>query len=265
MAAMYALKRAVEAEFQLESNELAVEPMPGRTGEHAWSVLLMFEAAEGGAGVLRRLATEADPIRQVARRAITLLHYDPETGADLGKAEHATEPCAQACYDCLLSYANQWDHQSLDRHGVIGLLQELATATLQVGGDRGEDRAAQLARLEKDSNELEKTFLRFLHEHGYRLPQVAQQIVEGFYVRPDFAFHTPGGEVAIFIDGPIHDSNHQASRDKAAQARLEDEAGWLVLRLHHEDNRTAACGDQPSWRDVVANNPAVFGSGKIRS
>ncbi len=29
MAAMYALKRAVEAVFQLESNELAVEPMPG--------------------------------------------------------------------------------------------------------------------------------------------------------------------------------------------------------------------------------------------
>lgn len=265
MAAMYAIKRAVEAEFQLESNELAVEPMPGRTGDHAWSVLLMFEAAEGGAGVLRRLATEAEPIRRVARRAITLLHYDPGNGADLGKAEHATEPCAQACYDCLLSYANQWDHQSLDRHGVIGLLQELAVATLQIGGDGGEDRAAQLARLEKDSNELEKSFLRFLYEHGYRLPQVAQQIVEDFYVRPDFAFYTAGGEVAIFIDGPIHDSGYQAGRDKASQARLEDEAGWMVLRFHHEGNRTVACGDQPSWRDIVANNPAVFGLGKTGS
>jgi hypothetical protein len=86
MAAMYALKRAVEAEFQLESNELAVEPMPGRTGDYAWSVLLMFEAAEGGAGVLRRLATEQDPIRRVARRAIMLMHYDPDTGVDFGKA-----------------------------------------------------------------------------------------------------------------------------------------------------------------------------------
>jgi very-short-patch-repair endonuclease len=148
---------------------------------------------------------------------------------------------------------------------VISLLRELALATLQVGGDGGEDRATQLARLEKDSNELEKTFLQFLHEHGYQLPQVAQQIVEDFYVRPDFVFHTPGGDVAIFIDGPIHDSDHQASRDKAAQARLEDEGGWLVLRFHHEDNRTAACGDQPSWREVVANHPAVFGPGKIGS
>ena len=159
MAAMYALKRAVEAEFQLESNELAVEPMPGRTGDYAWSVLLMFEAAEGGAGVLRRLATEQEPIRKVARRAIALLHYDPDTGADLGKAAHATEPCAQACYDCLLSYGNQFDHQTLDRHSVIGLLQTMTTSTLEVAGTSGEDRAELLTRLEKDSNGLEKQFL----------------------------------------------------------------------------------------------------------
>ena len=58
--------------------------MPGRTGDYAWSVLLLFEAAEGGAGVLRRLATEQNPIRQVARRAIALMHYDPDTLAELG-------------------------------------------------------------------------------------------------------------------------------------------------------------------------------------
>ncbi|WP_445186992.1 DEAD/DEAH box helicase [Pseudonocardia sp. Cha107L01] len=265
MAAMYALKRAVEAEFQLESNELAAEPMPGRTGDHAWSVLLMFEAAEGGAGVLRRLATETEPIRRVARRAIELLHYDPDTGADLGKAEHATEPCAQACYDCLLSYANQWDHQSLDRHPVIGLLRQLTRITLHVDGTGREDRASLLARLEKDCNGLESSFLRFLDERGYRLPDVAQQIVEGFYVRPDFAFHTPGGDVAIFIDGPVHDSAHQGERDRAAQARLEDEAGWMVLRFHHEGNRTDVCGAHPSWAQLVAANSSVFGQGKIGS
>lgn len=143
MAAMYALKRAIEAEFQLESNELAVEPMPGRTGSHAWSVLLMFEAAEGGAGVLRKIATDDGPIRRVARRAIELLRYDADTGHDLGRADHATEPCAQACYDCLLSYANQFDHQALDRHGVIGLHRPLdvpARARRWWGGPGGAAR-----------------------------------------------------------------------------------------------------------------------------
>lgn len=261
MAAMYALKRAVEAEFQLESNELAVEPMPGRTGDHAWSVLLMFEAAEGGAGVLRRLATEQDPIHRVARRAITLLHYDPDTGADLGKAIHATEPCAQACYDCLLSYANQWDHQALDRHVAIDLLTELTTATLTVSG-AAPDRRERLAALEKQSNGLEKQFLRFLADHDYRLPDHAQQLVEDYYVRPDFIYRTPGGDVAVFVDGPIHDAAHQAAKDRTARAKLEDEAGWLVLRFHHEDGRTAACGDPPTWQHLVTHHPSVFGPGK---
>ncbi|WP_337960533.1 hypothetical protein [Kutzneria chonburiensis] len=228
-------------------------------------MLLMFEAAEGGAGVLRRLATEEEPIRKVARQAITLLHYDPDTGADRGKAEHATEPCAQACYDCLLSYGNQWDHQSLDRHLIIGLLQEMTTATLDVGGNAGEDRAEVLARLVQGSNELEKHFLHFLDENGYRLPDAAQQTVDDFYVRPDFTFHTPGGDVAIFIDGPVHDTAHQASKDKIDQVKLEDEAGWMVLRFHHEDNRTDACGTHPSWREVVTDNPSVFGPGKAMS
>lgn len=262
MAAMYALKRAVEAEFQLESNELAVEPMPGRIRPHAWSVLLMYEAAEGGAGVLRRLATEDGPMRRVARRAIRLLHYDADTGNDLGKAEHATELCAQACYDCLLSYSNQWDHQALDRHCVIGLLQELSTASVKLGGVRGEDRAELLARLEKGCTWLEQRFLHYLNEGGYRLPDESQELIDGFYVRPDFAYRTSARDVAIFVDGPVHDYNHQTEKDRAAQSRLEDEAGWLVLRFHHEDDRSPACGEQPSWRELVTANPSVFGPGR---
>ncbi|XGU18572.1 DUF1998 domain-containing protein [Rhodococcus sp. 3Y1] len=154
MAAMYALKRAVEAVFQLESNELAVEPMPGGSTPDAWSRLLFFEAAEGGAGVLRRLATEEQQMHAVARKAMEILHYDPDTGKDLGKAKHAAEACAQACYDCLLSYGNQWDHQLLDRHCVIELLGQLAAATLVVGGG-GEERTDRLTRLEEPSNSLE--------------------------------------------------------------------------------------------------------------
>lgn len=254
MAAMYALKRGVEAVFQLESNELAVEPLPGGSGPLAWSRLLMFEAAEGGAGVLRRLATEQTQVQAVARKAMEILHYDPITGQDRGKAEHATEPCAQACYDCLLSYSNQWDHQLLDRHCVIDLLQQIARGSLQVGGG-GEERSQVLARLESQSNSLEKEFLRFLDEHGYRLPDTAQQLVDGYYVRPDFTVHGPSGDTAIFIDGPMHDSRHQVEKDEQARMKLEDEAGWLVLRFHHADKATG-------WADVIRQNPGIFGAGR---
>lgn len=258
MAAMYALKRGIEAVYQLESSELAVEALPTNTGDHAWSRLLFFEAAEGGAGVLRRLATEDGQLRQVARKALEILHFDPDTGEDLRRAPYAIEDCAQACYDCLLSYSNQWDHQHLDRHCVTDLLTQLSAADVAVGAG-GEDREAQLERLRKVcDSELEKKFLELLDAHGYRLPDDAQTIVEGYYVRPDFAYHTDGMDVAVFIDGPIHDTTHQHEKDEQARVKLEDEAGWLVLRFHHNDAEVG-------WLNAITEHSGVFGKPKANA
>ncbi|SEP88162.1 ATP-dependent helicase YprA, contains C-terminal metal-binding DUF1998 domain [Mycobacterium sp. 88mf] len=258
MAAMYALKRGIEAIYQLENSELAVEALPSNTGDDAWSRLLFFEAAEGGAGVLRRLATEGGQLSQVARKALEILHFDPDTGEDRHRAPHAIEDCAQACYDCLLSYSNQWDHQHLDRHCVLDLLRRLASSSVAVGAG-GEDRTAQLERLTMAcDSELEKKFLDVLDQHGYRLPDDAQQIVTDFYVRPDFAYHTDGMDVAIFIDGPHHDAPHQQEKDEHARMKLEDEAGWLVLRFDYKD---AAAG----WLSTIAEHSGIFGEAKAHA
>ncbi len=255
MAAMYALKRGIEAVYQLEGSELAVEALPSNTGDHAWSRLLFFEAAEGGAGVLRRLATEDGQLRHAARKAAEILHFDPDTGKDQHRAPHAIEDCAQACYDCLLSYSNQWDHQHLDRHCVLELLQQLATATVTVGAG-GEAPDVQLERLEKACDTaLEKKFLAMLADHGYRLPDDAQQIVDGYYVRPDFAYHLDGMDVAIFIDGPIHDGDHQKEKDEQAVMKLVDEASWMVLRFNYKDADTG-------WRKILDDHPGIFGTAK---
>jgi ATP-dependent helicase YprA (DUF1998 family) len=261
MAVMYALKRAIEAEFQLEDNELAAEPLPGRDGDQAWNVLLFFEAAEGGAGVLRRLAAEHGRNRAVARRALELLHFDADSAADLGKSEHAAEPCAQACYDCLLTYGNQWEHQRLDRHLAKDLLVQLRDADLVIGGAGGEDRASQVDRLSGlSSTTLERDFVTFLDGGGYRLPDQAQETVDGLYVRPDFAYRRSDVDAAVFVDGPHHDTAKQKERDEAARKKLA-RAGWLVLRFHHEDNRHAGCGEPPTWQQVLDDNPTVFGTG----
>lgn len=258
MAALYALKRAIEAVYQLESSELAVEPLPSNTGDHAWSRLLFFEAAEGGAGVLRRVATEDGQLRNVARKALEILHFDPDTGEDQRRAPHALEDCAQACYDCLLSYANQWDHQQLDRHCVTELLERLARAVVAVGAG-GEERAEQLERLKNAcDSDLERHFLDLLEQQGYRLPDDAQQIVDGYYVRPDFAYHTGGMDVAVFIDGPVHDSEYQQQKDEHARTKLEDEAGWLVLRFKHADA-------DDGWLQAFAEQIDVFGPGKLHA
>lgn len=258
-ALMYALKRAIETVYQLESSELAVEPLPGSTGDHAWSRLLFFEAAEGGAGVLRRVATEDGQLAAVARKALELLHFDPDTGEDRHRAEYAREDmvCAQACYDCLLSYSNQSEHQHLDRHNAAELLQTLMRSHTETPPD---EPAAdeQFAKLAAASNSLETQFLKVLHAHGYRLPDEAQQIVEGYYVRPDFAYHVGSDHVAVFLDGPVHDDDHQKGKDEQARAKLVDELGWLVLRFHYSDA-------EAGWLGTITAHPDVFGTGKTGS
>ena len=52
-----ALKRAIQAEYQLEDSELATEPLPDRKKRRH---LLFYEASEGGAGVLRQLVEDPE-------------------------------------------------------------------------------------------------------------------------------------------------------------------------------------------------------------
>lgn len=118
-----ALKAAIETEFQLESNELATEPLPSRDDRRH---LLFYESAEGGAGVLKQLVEDPGAWRRVARRALLRCHFDPDTGEETPFP--GVEPCEAACYDCLLTYRNQLDHRHLDRAAVKEVLEELMIA-----------------------------------------------------------------------------------------------------------------------------------------
>jgi len=114
-----AFKNAIQTCYQLEDNELAVEPMPARDDRR---VLLFYEASEGGAGVLRHLVDDPDAFANVAKAALELCHFDPVTGEDRKRAERSREDCEAACYDCLLSYSNQTDHRLIDRKSIKDML-----------------------------------------------------------------------------------------------------------------------------------------------
>ena len=97
---MYALERGIEAAFQLEDSELdqraAARPADGR------GRMLFTEAAEGGAGVLRRLQTSRTRSPGSPAEALEISHYDPKTGDDLRPRPRRRERCERGCYDCLL-------------------------------------------------------------------------------------------------------------------------------------------------------------------
>ena len=129
----HALLRGIAKEYQLEEGEILADPLPTRDERKA---MLIYEAAEGGAGVLRRIVLR-DGFRRVARAALELMHYDNiDEAVSRGDPESLVprnDTCVSGCYHCLLSYYNQPDHELIDRqnHTVLKILLDLARSRLR--------------------------------------------------------------------------------------------------------------------------------------
>ncbi len=239
-----AVKNAIQVCYQLEDNELAAEPLPNSSDRR---LFLLYEAAEGGAGVLRRLCEEQAAIAEIAREALRLCHYDPDNGDDLRRAPRAKEDCEAACYDCLMSYYNQREHQQLDRKLLRDLLMKLAqsrTATSPGANPRADHLAKMLPQCE---SELERRWLNFLESRGFRLPSKAQTFIESCLTRPDFIYEDQ--QAAIYVDGPSHEFPDRQARDHRQTEAMEDR-GFTVIRFGHADD----------WDQIVARYPYIFGA-----
>ena len=248
----YALKRGIEQEYQLEEAELAAEPLPERDTCNA---ILLYEAAEGGAGVLTRLATDPDAIPRIARRALEVCHFSSESGrwdsfADLKDEE---QECEAGCYRCLLSYYNQLDHNWIDRRHeeMIELFCRLA---------RGQRKSIEAPFSADDSFEelinasnsnLEQEWLNFLKTNDYHLPDRAQPYLQEHGTRPDFAYSDH--QTLIYIDGPHHNEQTRRDLDADITRRLED-AGFTVVRFGPSRSSWQARVDEYAW---------VFGQGRV--
>lgn len=237
-----ALKHAMQAVFHLEDNELGIDPLPSETNRR---LLLFYEAAEGGAGVLSRLLDEPDALARVAHEALRICHFNPTTGADLRRAPHAREACEAARYDCLLSYTNQRDHAILDRHAIRAVLLDLAQSRVDAA-PAAHSRVDHLNTLLRQAgSDLERQWLTFLSERGLKMPSHAQYLITACHTRPDFVYRDD--QVAVYIDGPHHRFPERAARDAAQQACLED-MGYTVIRFGHTDD----------WDAIIAQYPYVF-------
>ena len=234
-----AFKQAVQQHFQIEPRELSGEAMPSPRERRE---ILFYEASEGGAGVLRQLAESPAVLPALARRALAICHYDPDTLEDRG-----AHRCGRACYECLLDYGNQPDHRILDRALIRDFLAELARAECRPAGGAG-SRAERLAALRKRcDSRLEQRWLDMVDSLGLRLPSDAQYAIPGHHTRPDFFYRE--ANAAIYIDGPPHDAPDQAREDRA-RTRALIEAGYIVLRFHHADD----------WPALFRRHPDLFGA-----
>jgi superfamily II DNA/RNA helicase len=238
-----ALERGIEAAFQLEDSELSAEGLPDQDERGR---ALLIESAEGGAGVLRRLVDDPKALNAAARTALRVMHFNPDTGEEDDAQAPGQERCVRACYDCLLSYANQSVHELIDRHLVRDLMLRLTSATVtkpetydQQPGNAEQASltpTAQPASAEPDGTP-EDQFVAWLGTCGLRQPDAIGE--EVFGVCPDLIYHLEDNSVAVFFDDEDRDS-HEVLRDE----------GWGVIRI----------GSGTDWETVVGRYPSVFGS-----
>lgn len=220
----YALKNAIEQEYQVEPNEIRVELM----GDKESPNIFIYEGSEGSLGVLKSIAENPEQFRKVVGKAYEICHFN--------KAPEVEQELPQASYDDLLSYYNQYHHKVLDRQLIRSALEILEKAKpdiKQQGSNRGykEHYEYLLERVDPNSK-LEEDFVKYLGKEGLRLPDQAQYRHPELYVDADF-YYEP--KICVFIDGSVHDKTSVKKKDLEQRKRLRN-AGYQVLVLRYDDD-----------------------------
>lgn len=235
-----ALKRGIVQTFQIEESELIVEPLPDSKNRQS---ILFYEAAEGGAGVLSRLVLSPEQLAVVARQALKIMHFDlpdapaPFAVSDLEALEQrkpgGERICESGCYQCLLSYYNQPDHEYINRRdpAVRDLLVNLAHAAVQPPR-LGSSPAVS------DSGSTLDTWLGALRSHNLCLPDdTSVSLADGKY-KVDAAYKSARTLVCLTDPAP-------GLRDHAS------DSGYALVEFP---------SDPAQWPAVFAAHPSVFGS-----
>ena len=173
-----AIKRGIEMIFQIEESELVAEPLPTSDERKA---LMFYESAEGGAGVLTRLTAEPGNLSKVASAALELMHFNkPEQrwtfeGLQALEQKHEGQSiCEAGCYQCLLSYFNQPDHDNINRRNPDALKLLVALANAEVILTATPVAAATSSTTQDSGDELLTEWLHALDQHGCRHPDALQ-------------------------------------------------------------------------------------------
>lgn len=214
-----ALEQAIQAYYKLENDELASERLG--QGQH----LLFWEAAEGGAGVLSQILENPQAFELLAIEALDICHF-----------QQPKPSCSKACYQCLLSYRNQFDHPLIDRYLIRSWLDLLNGSQIDrhKSGVSREEQYQYLRQKTDPNSEFERVVLEAIYQQGLKLPDAAQELIEAANSKPDFIYKE--AQIAIFCDGSAHDHPEQQARDKIARDNLNYISNYYVLTFRYDED-----------------------------
>jgi very-short-patch-repair endonuclease len=214
-----AIIQGLQISMDIDVDEVSTILLPRDGGRFG---ILLYEGAEGGAGVLHALQ-QTGVMHEVVRRAREILHeFDPEE-----------EQCERACYSCLCNYYNQSVHEILDRNLVLPFLARMENAKI-VLVEPSRDEYNKL--LEFCESDFEKSVLDAIHRHKLPLPTDAQKtIFDGDIQVAKADFYYDGEKVVVFVDGPDHDKDFVKESDRKKREKL-DEMGHRVFVIRYDED-----------------------------
>ena len=218
---MEALLKGMQIAMDLEEREIDGF-VTKREADPSRHEIIIYETAEGGIGSIKSL-TESGRFESVIARARELLHENDPTGG-----------CEKACYECLLSYYNQREHEKLDRKLVLPLLAQLEH--VQIEEQVSKTRKSRLEELLFTcESELEKTVLTKMFEEEVPLPDQGQYLIydgDRRVAKTDFYYRS--FNIALFVDGPPHDQDYVKKDDEKKRKELKA-LGYRIFSIHHSD------------------------------
>jgi ribosomal protein S27E len=206
--------------MNLDDNEINgyYQPIEGQNGK-----LIIFETSEGGTGTLSSIVRDKSLLKQIAIKALDILHFDSE-GADKEGA------CSTSCYNCICNFFNQRDHSLFNRHTVKDFLLGLSNLTTIKSSQN--DHVMFDEFMHQADSDLEKLVLSLLKEQKIKLPVELHKIVlkDGEPVAEADLFYDP--KICVFIDGPDHDKEYIKLDDSRKRSKLK-QLGYKVLAIHY--------------------------------
>ncbi len=215
-----ALVIGAQEHLEIEPDELAF--MAHKDGDAGWSIAL-YETSPGGAGYLQEVAGQLGGWASAAARRLY--------GHD----------CERACYRCLKSYRNQYDHAAFDKELIRPLLFALGGVGSTAGLSIERSGWAMRSTIEWISRSsavsptsgtpIERALETAIRLDG-RLPvPVPQHSVHGsdgsLLTIPDFAY--PNERIAVFCDGFAFHGDVETLVEDARKRNALQAMGWIVL------------------------------------
>ncbi len=219
-----ALVVGAQEQLEIEPDEIAYFQHPDGAG--GWT-LVFYETAPGGAGYLEQLAQDLRGWAQAAQDR--LFNHD----------------CERACYRCLKSARNQFDHALLNKElvrSILFQLNESQPTAAPHSGRAGDGRNASVRWLELNVTQqaspiadtaIERALLEAIQQAGRLSEPVPQYEVRdeggGLITIPDFAY--PDRRIAIYCDGFAYHGNRETLESDARKRNALQAMGWAVLNF----------------------------------